>query len=131
MMIGGADNQLAYVLNLTLQDGKKLPKWNPWNQCGQFLGRSKQHASTVALIQSLRIGLILPQFHTVIDDWFTTVAQMNTDDDFMVPDNWEYLLKMSCFNSLIDWDLVEDGYLIELHMEWLSERELGKCWCNK
>eukprot|EP00957_Ditylum_brightwellii_P210679 15365253-Ditylum_brightwellii.AAC.3 len=40
----------AYVLESTLQDGKKLPKWNPCKCHGQFLGWSKQHASTVALI---------------------------------------------------------------------------------
>eukprot|EP00957_Ditylum_brightwellii_P072341 5498478-Ditylum_brightwellii.AAC.1 len=112
-----------YVLDPTLQDGKKLPKWSPQKCHGQFLGWSKQHASTVALIQNFRTGSIALQFYMVIDNWFTTVAQMNTDDNFVVPDNWEELFKMSCFNSLLDWGLVEDGYLSELHIEWLPDRE--------
>ena len=40
----------AYVLNPTLQDGKKLPKWKPHSRTGQFLGFSDRHLSTVGLI---------------------------------------------------------------------------------
>eukprot|EP00957_Ditylum_brightwellii_P040349 3053197-Ditylum_brightwellii.AAC.1 len=28
----------SYVLDPTLQDGKKIPKWNLCKKCGQFLG---------------------------------------------------------------------------------------------
>eukprot|EP00957_Ditylum_brightwellii_P137553 10486471-Ditylum_brightwellii.AAC.1 len=50
----------AYVLDPTLQDGKKLPKWNPRKCRGQFLGWRKQHASTVALIRNMKTGSITP-----------------------------------------------------------------------
>eukprot|EP00957_Ditylum_brightwellii_P061419 4662046-Ditylum_brightwellii.AAC.2 len=81
----------VYVLGPMLQDGKKLPKWNVWKQQGQFLGWSKNHAPTVALIYNLRIGSIMPQIHAVMGNWFTMIAHMNTDDDFLPPDNWEDL----------------------------------------
>eukprot|EP00957_Ditylum_brightwellii_P165382 12592199-Ditylum_brightwellii.AAC.1 len=58
----------AYVLNTTLQDGKKLPKWSPRKQKGQFLEWSKDPASSVAFIRNLNTGSITPQFHTVMDD---------------------------------------------------------------
>eukprot|EP00957_Ditylum_brightwellii_P158326 12051599-Ditylum_brightwellii.AAC.1 len=58
----------AYVLDPTLQDSKKLPKWHSRKRRGQFLGWSKQHASSVALIRNLQTCSITPQFHTVMDD---------------------------------------------------------------
>eukprot|EP00957_Ditylum_brightwellii_P184829 14077669-Ditylum_brightwellii.AAC.2 len=78
----------AYALDPTLQDGKKLPKWNQCKRHGQFLDWSKHHASSVALICNLQTRSISPQFHTVMDDWVTTIARVNTDKDFLAPDNW-------------------------------------------
>jgi hypothetical protein len=114
----------TYVLDPTLQDGKKLPKWSPRKRRGQFLGWSKSHASSVALVRNLNTGSITPQFHTVMDDWFTTIARMGTDDDFTPPDGWEDLFKFNRINSLIDWDPVVDGNLPDLAIEWLSEGEV-------
>jgi hypothetical protein len=37
----------AYILDPAIQDGKKLPRWQPKSRRGQFLGFSKQHASTI------------------------------------------------------------------------------------
>eukprot|EP00957_Ditylum_brightwellii_P113825 8678064-Ditylum_brightwellii.AAC.1 len=48
----------AYVLNPTLQDRKKLPKWSPRKQHGLFLGWIKSHASSVALVRNLNTGSI-------------------------------------------------------------------------
>eukprot|EP00957_Ditylum_brightwellii_P066244 5027789-Ditylum_brightwellii.AAC.1 len=75
----------AYALHPTLQDRKKLPKWTPREKIGQFLGWSQQHASSVALIQKLNTGSITPQFHTVMDDRFMTIARMGTNDNFTAP----------------------------------------------
>eukprot|EP00957_Ditylum_brightwellii_P081334 6186944-Ditylum_brightwellii.AAC.1 len=58
----------TYVLDLALQDGNKLPIWNPHKYCGQFLGWSKKHASNVALVRNLYIGPITSQFYAVRDD---------------------------------------------------------------
>ena len=40
----------AYVLDPVIQDGNKLPRWKPKSRRGQFLGRSKSHASDIGLI---------------------------------------------------------------------------------
>eukprot|EP00957_Ditylum_brightwellii_P162575 12379950-Ditylum_brightwellii.AAC.2 len=93
----------AYFLDPTLQDGKRLPKWNPWKCHGQFLGWSNQHTSSVALIMNLYTRLISPQFHTVMDDWFTTIACMD------------------------NWDPVTNGDLPDLAVKWLSEHEIEQC----
>ena len=63
----------AYVLEPTLQDGKKLPKWQSRSRRGQFMGWSPLHASNVALVRNLDTGAISPQFHVVFDNWFETV----------------------------------------------------------
>ena len=63
----------AYVLDLKLQDGKKLPKWTPRLRRGQYLGPSPMHSTTIGHILNLRTGSISPQFHVVYDDLFTTV----------------------------------------------------------
>jgi hypothetical protein len=44
---------LVYVLEPTLQDRKKFPRWQPRSKLGQFLGRSKAHASSIGLIWNL------------------------------------------------------------------------------
>ena len=63
----------VYVLEPTLQDGKKLPKWNRRARMGQFLGFSRQHSSTVAMVRNLHTGYVSPQYHVVFDDNFQTV----------------------------------------------------------
>ena len=40
----------VFVLEPKLQSGKKLPKWNKRARMGQFLGFSREHSSTVALV---------------------------------------------------------------------------------
>ncbi len=46
----------VYMLDPTIQDGKKLSCWKPQSRRGQFLGISKQHASSVGLIRHLTTG---------------------------------------------------------------------------
>lgn len=55
----------AYVLDPKIQDGKKLPRWEPKSRRGQFLGFSKRHASTIGLIRNPKTGSISPQFLTM------------------------------------------------------------------
>ena len=63
----------VFVLDPTLQDGKKIPKWQPRAQIGQYVGASPNHASSVGLVRNLRTNNISPQYHLVYDDFFETV----------------------------------------------------------
>ena len=63
----------TYVLDPRIQDGKKIPRWNPQSKMGQFFGRSDKHASSIGLIRNLKTGKISAQFHCVYDCFFTTV----------------------------------------------------------
>eukprot|EP00957_Ditylum_brightwellii_P055651 4216533-Ditylum_brightwellii.AAC.1 len=96
----------AYVLDPMLQDGEKLPKCYLCKHCGQYPGWIKHHESYVALIRNLRTGTITPHFHTVMDDWFTTIARIDTNNNFVAPKNWEDLFKFDRLNLLVDWNPV-------------------------
>jgi hypothetical protein len=66
----------VYVLDASLQDGKKIPKWNPWARLGLFLGFSDLHSSQVPLVMNVDTGKISPQFHVIFDDTFQTVNSL-------------------------------------------------------
>ena len=81
----------AYVLDPTLQDGKKLPKWNKRSRVGVYLGCSAEHHSTVGRILNRKTGHISPQYHVIYDETFSTVAADVTDTAFDA-ELWENLL---------------------------------------
>ncbi len=66
----------VYVLDASLQDGKKIPKWNPWARLGLFLGFSDLHSSQVPLVMNMDTGKISSQFHVIFDDTFQTVNSL-------------------------------------------------------
>ena len=63
----------THILEAKVQDGKKVPKFDPRSCQGKFLGYSPDHASSVALILNHSTGKILPQFHCLFDNFFQTV----------------------------------------------------------
>ena len=74
----------AYVLNDSLAAGKSIPKWHKRARLGVYLGRSPNHAQSVALVLNLATGLVSPQFHLKFDDLFETVKGLNT-----YPNRWK------------------------------------------
>jgi hypothetical protein len=72
----------VYVLDPTLQDGKKLPKWKKRSRCGMYLGPSPVHAESVGRILNLESGAISPQYHVVYDELFSTVPGFATKTIF-------------------------------------------------
>ena len=113
----------TYVLDPRLQDGKKIPKWEPRSRKGQFLGFSKEHASTVGLIRNVRTGYISPQFHVVYDEDFTTVASDNTLD---LSEQWIELFLNSREHYLESHDESADGPLPELDIDYRPDDEQSK-----
>ena len=53
----------VYVLDKTLSDGKKLPRWTPQSHREVFMGLSPKHSSTVPLVLNPGTGAITPQYH--------------------------------------------------------------------
>ena len=62
----------CYILDSRLQTNPKgVPKWEPRERLGIYLGRSPAHAANVALVLNPNTGLVYPQFHVVFDENFT------------------------------------------------------------
>ena len=76
----------VYVLDPTLQQGKKLPCWEPRSRQGVFVGYSPFHSSDVPLALNLQTGSISPQYHIVFDDSFSTVQSLSVSEE--LPTFW-------------------------------------------
>lgn len=119
----------VYVLDPRMQNGKKIPKWEPRSRRGQFLGFSKSHSSSVGLVRHLLTGSITPQFHYVIDQKFTTVSggqsgrsldEMTTNElQFFITSTWSTENHVVALDS---WDDNEDGVRPSLSDEWTPNR---------
>jgi hypothetical protein len=82
----------VYVLDKWTADGIKIPKWAQRSNQFIYMGLSTKHASSVPLLLNPSSGVISPQFHVVLDDWFATISA--TEEEF--PDfNSETWQKMS------------------------------------
>ncbi len=109
----------AYILNPKMQDGHKIPKFEPRSRRGVFLGLSKRHASNVPVVLNLETNRISAQFHVVVDDWFATVSNVVGEDDSVDPKTWADIFASARFQVFFD----EDDP-IDLDDEWLSQDEL-------
>jgi hypothetical protein len=110
----------TYVLEPTLHDGKKIPRWQPRSRRGVFLGFSPKHASTVPIVLHNSTLHISPQFHVVFDDWFSTViSDVEFPDD--PPPGWYDLFNNSRFQYVFD-----DETSLDLTDEWLTPDELAQ-----
>ena len=94
----------TYVLNKSIQDGNKIPKWQPRSDRHVYMGTSRYHASTVPLILNSTTGYISPQFHIVFDDWFATIgASKNEMPDFQSKE-WLQMFGSSIYQYMFDED---------------------------
>jgi hypothetical protein len=71
----------TFVLNPTLQNGKRIPKWQPRSRQAIFVGFSKNHAQSVPCVYNPRSRLTSPQFHVVFDDTFGSTGYSLFDSD--------------------------------------------------
>ena len=101
----------VYVLDKTIADGRKLPRWKPRSTRCVNMGLSSKHASTVPIVLNPSTGYITAQFHVVFDDWFSTIAStIATLPDFNSP-AWATLFGESSFQYPFD-DEDEDNSLL-------------------
>ena len=85
----------AYVLDATIADGKKLPRWKPRSARTQYVGLSTKHSGQVPLVMSLETGKITSQFNVVHDDWFATVTSSNEELPNFDDDEWYHTFGLS------------------------------------
>ena len=115
----------CYVLEPKLQNNQKLPKWNRRARMGQFLGFSRVHSSTVALVRNLHTGFVSPQYHVVFDDKFETVFNDGRTDEEL--DRICEELFAGNKERYVEEEYDRDGILVyeppPLDEVWLSEPE--------
>ena len=75
----------CHALDPRNQDGKKFSKWESCAGAGNILGFSKEHSSKVGLVQNLRTGQIMPQFHVAFNKKFHTVT---TEMEIDLKETW-------------------------------------------
>ena len=107
----------VFVLDPKLQQGQKLPRWQPRSRRGVFVGLSSSHSSDVPLVLNLQTGSISSQFHVVFDNSFSTVPSMAKEED--PPDFWEEL----CLEGTHRIPLEKDAS-VHLPDDWLTPAEL-------
>jgi Reverse transcriptase (RNA-dependent DNA polymerase) len=78
----------VYVLSGAKQTTGIQHKWSERAKVGIYLGRSPQHAQSVALVLNLETGLVSPQFHVTFDPTFQTMRKQFQNN---VPlSHWQY-----------------------------------------
>jgi hypothetical protein len=82
----------VYVLDPTLQDAKKLPKWQKRSWKGKFLGFSPNHHTNVSLVLNPETGSITHQFHVVFDEKFSSISSNINHDSAPALQQWSTLL---------------------------------------
>ena len=107
----------VYVLDPVLQQGQKLPKWQPRSRRGVFLGFSRVHSSDAPLVLNLKTGYISPQYHIVFDDTFSSVVSHAADEE--PPDFWNNI-ELDAFTYKIP----VDNPPLHLQDDWLTPTEL-------
>eukprot|EP00804_Cyclotella_cryptica_P024638 CCRYP_001657-RA/>CCRYP_001657-RA protein AED:0.40 eAED:-0.13 QI:0/0/0/0.5/0.66/0.5/4/0/842 len=111
---------LKSMLDPTLQDGKKIPKWNSSARQGIFVGFLPEHSSLVPLVFNPRTQRMSPQYHVIFDDGFSTVPSLHTVDER--DRRFEDLFHTSCEPFLDPSGTDNDGP--PLSDNWLSPVEL-------
>jgi hypothetical protein len=114
----------VYVLHPRLQDGQKVPKWQPRARRGQFLGYIMEHSSSIGLIINTNTGNISPQYHVVHNDYFTTIPSDDSTKNFDAA-SWHSILQTGVERYLSD-NIDRFGKTLplpSLHDEWLTEEE--------
>ena len=96
----------VYVLDKRIADGIKIPKWAPRSNRYIYMGVSEKHSSSVPLVLNPESGVISPQFHVVIDEWFSTIPVTIDETPDFNSEQWMKMFGESRFQYA--WDDDED-----------------------
>ena len=64
----------VYVLQSSIADGKKIPRWQPRSTRCIYMGVSPDHATNVPLVLVPGIGSVTLKYHVYFDDQFNIVT---------------------------------------------------------
>ena len=86
-----------------------------------YLVHSPEHSSDVALVLNLTTGLVLPQYHVVFDDTFSTLESLLNQKE---SSNWEVLCKYHTENYKMNALPTDQGTAADLQsevMDWMQD----------
>ena len=92
----------VYVLDKTIADGKKIPRWKPRSRRSINMGLLSKHASTVPIILNPDTGAITTAFHAVFDDWLATVVSSEDSLPNFNSDEWSRMFGDSMYQYPLD-----------------------------
>ena len=72
----------VYVLDLALQDGEKIPKWDSCLRQGISAGFLSKHSLLVPLVINPTTQHTSPQYHVIFDDDLTMVPSLNIIEEW-------------------------------------------------
>lgn len=101
----------VYVLDKRIADGIKIPKWSPRSNRFIYMGVSDKHSSTVPLLLNPESGVISPQFHVVIDEWFATIGTSDAERPDFNSETWTKMFGESKYQYI--WDDEEEDNVTE------------------
>jgi regulator of replication initiation timing len=116
----------VYVLDKRVPDGIKIPKWAPRSNRYIYMGVSDKHSSTVPLVLNPETGVISPQFHVVVDEWFATIATSTGEMPDFSKEEWTKMFGENAHHYI--WDENdeaddEQNYLPSPELEAIDRRE--------
>ena len=97
------------MLKKKIQDGAKIPRWQPCSHHRIYVGKSPFHASSVPFVLNPDTGYVSAQFHVVYDDWFATVTTCEEDLPDFNSKEWHNLFGESVYQYTIPYETEEDG----------------------
>jgi hypothetical protein len=106
----------VYILNLKVQQGQNLRRWQPCSHQGIFMGLSQHHNSEAPGDINVSTWSITTQFHVVFDDQFTTVNSIGQEEEHSC--QWEEI----CLKNSVQ--VIADGPDNYIHTDWLTNDEL-------
>ena len=93
----------VYVLDARLQDGNRIPKYQPRSRQGIFSGFLKEYASNVSLIINPSTKRISPQYHVIFDDFFQTMRSVtDASDSVLNYFDWDFLITPQGIEEYVD-----------------------------
>ena len=116
---------LCLFWSLNCRKVEPIPKWAPCSRQDLSMGFSCcHHSHQVALVMSLGAKSVTAQFHTLFDDHFTTVPNVEGNID---PKHWRNTVQ--CWSSQF-WHKLEEDCAPVLADEWLMPDE-AQAWTKK
>ena len=115
----------AYLLDKSIADGKKIPRWKPKSERVIFVGISNKHFATCPMVLNPRTRAITTPYHVVFDDWFATIGSSAEEiPDFQSPE-WQQLFGDSTY-QFVDADAMdpERDFHEPLYSQMAKRRDL-------